>query len=68
MVSPHKVRRWRLRWRLTQRLLGEAIGADQPYVSNLEAGRRNGNMRPERLAALARTLNVTVEELLEEEP
>lgn len=50
---------------LSQPELGEAIGLDQPAISRIENGQRGISARE--LLALARALEVTPEQLLEED-
>lgn len=63
LVNKQLVRRLRHRRNLTQRELGQAIGQDQPYVSNVERGVRP-MLTVAMLEKLAVALGVTMEELL----
>lgn len=60
-ASPIKV--WREHRGLTQQQLADAAGISKPYLSQIETGRRKGTM--EILSAIAKTLNVSLDEIIE---
>lgn len=64
MLNRRMLRRLRRRRRLTQRDVGTALGLDQPYLSHLECGRRGCSVAT--LAALAQTLGVPMERLVQQ--
>lgn len=57
--NPIKV--WRTYRGMTRRQLAEQTGISVPYLAQLETNKRNGSL--EILAAIARALNVTIEDL-----
>jgi DNA-binding XRE family transcriptional regulator len=59
------VRVWREYRGLTQQHVAEKAGISEPYLSQLETGQRKGTM--EVLSAIARVLDVSVEDLVAEE-
>ncbi|MEW6242598.1 MAG: helix-turn-helix domain-containing protein [Chloroflexota bacterium] len=58
--NPVKV--WREFRGLTQQQLAEAAGISKPYLSQIETGKRKGSA--DILSALAKVLNVTLEEVI----
>ena len=60
------VRVWREHRGMTQRELAERIGIQKAYLSQIESGRRMGSVKV--LANLAETLEVAIEDLLEDPP
>lgn len=58
-----RIRRWRLRRRMSQRVLADLAGLSQPYVSQVESGRRSVERRAT-LTAIAAALQVSAAELL----
>jgi transcriptional regulator with XRE-family HTH domain len=58
-----RIRRWRLRRGMSQRVLADLAGLSQPYVSQVESGRRSVERRAT-LTAIAAALQVSVAELL----
>ena len=69
MLDADRVRIRRLKKRLSQKDLGEAIGQDQSYVSRLEQGKL-GNITVDTLEKLADRMEVSTDYLLRriEEP
>ena len=63
MLDAERVRIRRLKKRMSQKALGNALGQDQAYVSRLEQGKL-GNVTVETLARLADALGVTTDYLL----
>ena len=61
-AGEHPVRAWREYRGLTLGALAKSAGIAPSYLSEIEAGRKPGSTRA--LAALARTLRVTLEDLL----
>jgi DNA-binding XRE family transcriptional regulator len=59
------VRVWREYRGLTQQQVAEKAGISKPYLSQLETGQRKGTM--EVLSAIARALDVSLEDLVVEE-
>lgn len=57
--NPIKV--WRMFRGMTRKELAERAGISVPYLAQLETNKRNGSV--EILAAIARALNVTIEDL-----
>ena len=57
--NPIKV--WRTYRSMTRRQLAEQVGISVPYLAQLETNKRHGSL--EILAAIARALNVTIEDL-----
>jgi len=57
------VRVWREHRGLTREQLAESSGLSAPYLSQIEAGTRKGS--PEALAAIAKELGLTPEDLLD---
>ncbi|KQT61839.1 MULTISPECIES: helix-turn-helix domain-containing protein [unclassified Aureimonas] len=57
----NKVRVWREHRGLTIAVLAEAAGLSQPFVSQIETGKRKA--KPETLASLAKVLRVDIEDL-----
>jgi len=55
---------WRRRAGLTQVALAAKVGISQPFLAQLEAGVRRGNV--EQLLKLARTFGIRVEDLIEQ--
>lgn len=60
-VNPIKV--WREYRGLTQQQLADAAGISKPYLSQIETGRRKGTT--EILSAIAKTLNISLDEIIE---
>ncbi len=58
------IRVWREYRGLTQKQLAEAAGISKPYLSQIETGRRAGTTGV--LAAIAKVLDVTLEDVLPE--
>ncbi len=58
------IRVWREYRGLTQKQLAEAAGISKPYLSQIETGRRAGTTKV--LAAIAKVLDVTLEDVLPE--
>ena len=58
------IRVWREYGGLTQKQLAEAAGISKPYLSQIETGRRAGTTKV--LAAIAKVLDVTLEDVLPE--
>ena len=56
------IRVWREYRGLTQQQVAEAAGISKPYLSQLESGQRKGTA--EVLAAVARALNVSLDDLV----
>ena len=56
-----KVKTLRLSKKLSQSYVGEKIGADKGFVSNLESGRKNPTLKT--LIKLAKALGVTMDQL-----
>jgi DNA-binding XRE family transcriptional regulator len=56
------MRVWREYRGLTQRQVAEQAGISKPYLSQLESGQRNGTT--EVLAAIAKALNVSLDDLI----
>ncbi len=56
------IRVWRNHRGLTQQQLADQAGISKPYLSQLESGKRTGSA--DVLAALAKALNVTIDDLL----
>ena len=56
------IRVWREYRGLTQQQLAEAAGISKPYLSQLETGKRTGTA--EVLAAIARALNISLDDLV----
>ena len=61
--NPVKV--WREFRGLTQQQLADAAGISKPYLSQIETGKRKGST--DILSALAKALNVTLEEVIARE-
>ncbi len=59
--NPIKV--WREYRGLTQQQLADAAGISKPYLSQIETGKRAGSV--EILSAIAKALNVTLDEVVE---
>ena len=57
------VKAWRRYRQLTQQQLAEAAGTSVPFLSQIETGKRKASTKT--MAAFARALNVTVDDLLE---
>lgn len=57
--NPIKV--WRIYRGMTRKELAEQVGISVPYLAQLETNKRNGSL--EILSAIARALNVTIEDL-----
>lgn len=57
--NPIKV--WRIHRSMTRKELANQVGISVPYLAQLETNKRNGSL--EILAAIARALNVTIEDL-----
>ncbi|HET9589492.1 MAG TPA: helix-turn-helix transcriptional regulator [Anaerolineales bacterium] len=57
--NPVKV--WREYRRLTQQQLADTAGISKPYLSQIETGKRTGT--PEVLSAIARALNISLDEI-----
>jgi transcriptional regulator with XRE-family HTH domain len=55
---------WRRRLGLTQVELAAKVGISQPFLAQLEAGVRRGNV--EQLLKLARTFGIRVEDLVDQ--
>ena len=53
---------WRKRRGLTQRALAEGVGVTQPYLAQIESGKRVGDVALH--AKLARALGIAIEDLL----
>jgi DNA-binding XRE family transcriptional regulator len=66
LAAPTPVAFWRKHRGLTQADLAGAIGVSQPYLAQLENGRREGSVSIYR--RLARQLDLSVDELLPDEP
>lgn len=60
-VNPVKV--WREYRGLTQQQLADAAGISKPYLSQIETGRRKGTT--EILSAIAKTLDISLDEIIE---
>jgi DNA-binding XRE family transcriptional regulator len=60
-VNPIKA--WREYRGLTQQQLADAAGISKPYLSQIETGRRKGTT--EILSAIAKTLNISLDEIIE---
>ena len=56
------IRVWREYRGLTQQQVADTAGISKPYLSQLETGQRKGT--PEVLAAVARALNVSLDDLI----
>jgi len=65
IVAPTPLAFWRKARGLTQAALAEALGVAQPYVAQLETGRRVGDVRL--YARLAKALKVRIEDLVPDE-
>lgn len=61
--NPIKV--WREYRELTQQQLADAAGISKPYLSQIETGKRNGTT--EILSAIAKALNVSLDDVYEEQ-
>jgi DNA-binding XRE family transcriptional regulator len=59
--NPIKV--WREHRGLTQQQLADAAGISKPYLSQIETGKRAG--KTETLSAIAKALNVSLDEVIE---
>jgi len=57
-----KVKKLRLSKKLSQSYVGEKIGADKGFVSNLESGRKNPTLKT--LIKLAKALGVSMGKLM----
>jgi len=66
LAAPTPVAFWRKHRGWTQADLAGAIGVSQPYLAQLENGRREGSVSIYR--RLARQLDLSVDELLPDEP
>jgi DNA-binding XRE family transcriptional regulator len=64
LAAPTPLAFWRARRGLTQAALAERLGITQPYLAQLEAGKRTGNIRLH--ARMAKALRVRIEDLLAE--
>jgi predicted transcriptional regulator len=53
---------WRTKRGITQKALGDAVGASQSYIADLEAGRRKGD--PRLILRISRALRVRMEDLV----
>ncbi len=62
LAAPTPLAYWRGRRGLTQVQLAKRAGISQPYVAQMEAGSRTGDVAT--LAALARVLAVRIEDLV----
>lgn len=54
---------WRAKRGLTQAVLAERLGITQPYLAQLEAGKRTGNIHLH--ARMARALGLRIEDLID---
>lgn len=61
--NPIKV--WREYRGLTQQQLADAVGISKPYLSQIETGKRKGTV--DILSAIAKALNVSLDDLYEEQ-
>jgi DNA-binding XRE family transcriptional regulator len=66
LAGENPVRAWREHLGMSQMQLAEAAGVGQGYVSDIEKGRRRGSV--DVLSRLARSLGVSVEDLMPMEP
>jgi DNA-binding XRE family transcriptional regulator len=64
LAAPTPIAFWRRQRGLTQTALAAMVGVSQPYMAQVEAGRRNGDVRL--YARLAKALRVRIEDLVEE--
>ena len=62
LSAPTPLAFWRRRRGLTQRALADAVGVTQPYLAQIEAAKRTGDISLH--AKLARKLGITIEDLL----
>lgn len=58
-----RIQRWRLKRKLTQRVLAERVGIHPIYLAQLEAGTKTPSLRT--LERLAKALRVKIAKLLE---
>ena len=63
--EPSPIAFWRHRRGLTQAVLAAEVGISQPYLAQIEAGQRTGEVRL--YARLARALRVRMEDLVAED-
>jgi DNA-binding XRE family transcriptional regulator len=63
LAAPTPLAFWRRKRGLTQAALGAVVGVSQPYLAQIEAGRREGGVHL--YARLAEALKVRIEDLLE---
>lgn len=62
LAAPSPLAFWRKRRSLTQVELARAVGISQPFLAQIEAGRRQGDIGT--YARLARRLGVRIEDLI----
>lgn len=65
LAAPTPLSFWRRRRGLTQAALAAAIGVSQPYLAQIESGRRTGDVRA--YARMAKALRVRMEDLVPED-
>ena len=63
LASPSPLAFWRKRAGLSQKALAEAAGVSQPFLAQIEAGKRAGTVGV--LARIARAVGVPIEDLIE---
>ncbi len=63
LAGPTPLAFWRARRGLTQAALAERLGITQPYLAQLEAGKRVGNIRL--YARMAKALGLRIEDLVD---
>lgn len=64
LSAPSPLAFWRRRRGLTQAALAAELGVSQPYLAQIEAGRRTGDVRL--YARMAKVLRVRMEDLVPE--
>ncbi|MDI3309513.1 MAG: helix-turn-helix transcriptional regulator [Acetobacteraceae bacterium] len=65
LAAPTPLAFWRRRRGLTQAALAATVGITQPYLAQIETGKRSGDVRL--YARLAKALRLRIEDLVAEE-
>lgn len=65
LAAPTPLAFWRAHRGMTQRALADALGISQAYLSQIESGKRTGDIKL--YAKIGRALSVQLEDLVEED-